>query len=608
MKHQTSKLTKTLILMLFLTCKFNTYAQVTIGSNSEPQPGALLQLKETNDLNNSNKGLMLPRVNLEDVFEPKIGGTTDFSTSKDAHTGLWVYNLYDNTANVSNIEKLLCPGPYIWDGSKWHRLLEACTPAYGGKIHCENNISELTVGVCRELNRLGSFQLTAYEGAVISIKDGDIIGQIGGYQIVAIKDSSNGDSDTYTVTKDNSPMDVNVVIKGPASNVAQTIIIPIDLSSKITGNQSVLIDGCPFSKVTVTTNYLITDPTTVIFTSGLDGLSRGYQGFKEDNNFFTVSSLGVGLSSFIDDTYLVRPWGVEGVKYQGKSGSGINIGDPSKLVIHEDINYWPFSVSWQPQSSDIKVINTASTTPAKYKEPDFALIYDGLNLPKPSPSAPDACGYISYKTTAKQTGTTPVWEEFIKMKPIDQAPIFRDNIETFIINKPYALSKKIVLQQSTGGLAYFDVRQIHYGTQILNTGGTPIEGPLGHPLQISGYNPIQKNYEFKFKIRSNVKWVCTMLEVTYLNSSGTDISPGSKWLSSSVNLSATGPMSFGPEEDAYGEPREREVTLKFMQPADGAPVIPAGGIINILIMLDDPKLINQYYAGREYLAIQLIND
>ncbi|MBK5722755.1 hypothetical protein JGH11_17940 [Dysgonomonas sp. Marseille-P4677] len=608
MKHRTLKLTRLLFLFISFFYVLNTYAQVTIGSNLEPQKGALLQLKETDESVNSNKGLLLPRVNLEGVFDPKIGGVTDFTSSKDDHTGLWVYNLYDNTAIVTNPEEYLCAGPYVWNGGKWIRLLKPCIPPYAGKVHCENNIADIVVGVCRELNRLGSFQLSAYENASITIKNNDILGQIGNYQIVAIKDSSNGDSDTYVVTKDNSPVDINVVIKGPASNIEQTVIIPIDISSKINGGPSVLIEGCPYSKVTITTDYLITDPTTVIFTSGLDGLSRGYQDFKTDNNYFTVSPAAAALPSFVENDYLVRPWGIAGVKYQGKSGSSI-IGDPSKFLIHENTNYWPFVVSWQPQTSDVKVVNAATPAPAKYKEPNFTLVYDGLNLPKPNPLNPDACGYISYQTKAEQTGSSLVWEEFIKMTPINQAPIFQDNIETFIINKPYALSKEVTLQQSTGGTANFDVRQIHYGTQILDLNDTPIEGILGQPLKINGYNPVEKNYEFKFKIRSNVKWSCTLLEVSYLNSLGSDMTPGRYWLNSSVNLSATGPMSFGPEEDAYGEPREREVTLRFKKPGeDGAPTIPPGGMINILIQLDDPKLINSFYTGREFLSIQLIND
>ncbi len=114
-----------------------TKAQVTIGSNITPNTGALLDLKENaNKDTNASKGLLLPRVMLEDIgnLYPMFtnGDPLYTDTEKDLHTGLIVYNLKDDPANG------LCPGPYVWENSSWNRLLEPCeyTPPSILTIEC----------------------------------------------------------------------------------------------------------------------------------------------------------------------------------------------------------------------------------------------------------------------------------------------------------------------------------------------------------------------------------------------------------------------------------------------------------------------------------------
>lgn len=100
-------------------------AQVTIGSEYYPVQGSLLDLKEQNTLNeNSKKGLLLPRVALEDIvkMDPCVsseGITTDL---KNSHIGLTVYNVTDSLIVG------LCPGTYVWEGAHWTRLPEPCGP------------------------------------------------------------------------------------------------------------------------------------------------------------------------------------------------------------------------------------------------------------------------------------------------------------------------------------------------------------------------------------------------------------------------------------------------------------------------------------------------
>lgn len=104
-----------------------SYAQISIGSYAGSDEGALLSLKQNdNSGENSNSGLLLPRVNLEDVDElyPMFDPADPLYTQNEKvlHTGLTVYNL------TTDLPGGLCPGPYSWDGRKWKRLWGACTP------------------------------------------------------------------------------------------------------------------------------------------------------------------------------------------------------------------------------------------------------------------------------------------------------------------------------------------------------------------------------------------------------------------------------------------------------------------------------------------------
>lgn len=104
-----------------------TIAQVTIGSVVKPSQGALLDLKEREGSVTANKGLMLPRVELQtrDLLLPMfdeadnvayIKGGNRYSRSEEdlAHSGLLVYNVADC--------KLFGKGLYVWSGKEWNSL------------------------------------------------------------------------------------------------------------------------------------------------------------------------------------------------------------------------------------------------------------------------------------------------------------------------------------------------------------------------------------------------------------------------------------------------------------------------------------------------------
>lgn len=85
-------------------------AQVTIGSGREPDKGALLDLKETED-GTSKKGLLLPRVALVSLNDP--------SPLTEHTAGMYVYNITS--------EGELTPGNYFNDGQKWNRIKDIST-------------------------------------------------------------------------------------------------------------------------------------------------------------------------------------------------------------------------------------------------------------------------------------------------------------------------------------------------------------------------------------------------------------------------------------------------------------------------------------------------
>jgi len=119
-----------LFLVISLFTVYNIEAQVTIGSDNEPNTGALLDVKEftSDDPITAKRGIGVPRVNLTDLtqlypmFENdndyinNTGGKRDSENLK--HTGLVVYNLRGSVPARASYED----GLYLWDGERWLRI------------------------------------------------------------------------------------------------------------------------------------------------------------------------------------------------------------------------------------------------------------------------------------------------------------------------------------------------------------------------------------------------------------------------------------------------------------------------------------------------------
>lgn len=121
MKLQTHRFLYLLLLAIIISVQVD--AQVTVGSNLTPLDGALLDLKQNDNINsNSTKGLLNARVYLIglDKMDPCIKTEDLQAGDKESHIGLLVYNITDS------LEVGLCPGLHVWDGIQWIRLPEPC--------------------------------------------------------------------------------------------------------------------------------------------------------------------------------------------------------------------------------------------------------------------------------------------------------------------------------------------------------------------------------------------------------------------------------------------------------------------------------------------------
>lgn len=129
-------------LLYSLTLSLSLNAQVTIGLGEDPLAGSLLQLKEIPDITdgsvNSNRGLLLPRVNLTDMHNlfpmftsDGANGYTGASKADEdlAHAGLVVYSTNQClSSTISRNGSGNDNGVYIWNGTSWNSLMSRQSP------------------------------------------------------------------------------------------------------------------------------------------------------------------------------------------------------------------------------------------------------------------------------------------------------------------------------------------------------------------------------------------------------------------------------------------------------------------------------------------------
>lgn len=96
---------RTFSLFVLLSLILSLQAQVTIGSGIPPDENALLDLKE-DDSGNSTRGLLLPRVQLRDIYDP-----LPLTEHKE---GMFIYNIVENG--------FVEPGVYYNTGERWEKV------------------------------------------------------------------------------------------------------------------------------------------------------------------------------------------------------------------------------------------------------------------------------------------------------------------------------------------------------------------------------------------------------------------------------------------------------------------------------------------------------
>ncbi|MDH6310873.1 hypothetical protein M2451_003684 [Dysgonomonas sp. PFB1-18] len=134
------KLYKYLFGSLLFLIAIELQAQVTVGSGTEPNKAALLDLKtqdasnptsvtDDSNITTTTGGLLLPRVKLTSLtsLEPFIIGATE--TDKIKHAGLLVHNI-----NATNMFK---QGTYQWDGTQWKLFAMDLEWTYDGTADAE---------------------------------------------------------------------------------------------------------------------------------------------------------------------------------------------------------------------------------------------------------------------------------------------------------------------------------------------------------------------------------------------------------------------------------------------------------------------------------------
>jgi hypothetical protein len=169
------------IQILFLPvilCVFNLHlkAQITIGSLSEPQGGALLDLKELEiadpgaETFNSTKGVLFPKVSLQSATSLAPLFTTATDSQKKTSKGMIVYNV---NPDATGLDIGLC----VWTGEEWNSVVGRGPSSIaklkidcGGTITVSGNYSKgkslnpytnaITIPV--EVSQKGSYHIVAY--------------------------------------------------------------------------------------------------------------------------------------------------------------------------------------------------------------------------------------------------------------------------------------------------------------------------------------------------------------------------------------------------------------------------------------------------------------
>lgn len=335
--------------VLLLTSLINPLsAQVTIGSNTAPNKGAMLDLRENDNVgSNANKGLLFPRVkltslsNLYPMMEtaPESGTpNSDYDTpekkaTEDAkHQGLVVYNL-NESPNCG-----FGDGLYIWMGDVWEPLKDDPNVYNGGfatdvkalKAFYDANPGNTLgwdfkngnptnfAGTMWDKNGCGEQRIIMLSASKKNLTSTVGLNKLSGLQILSIGGNSfqsldlSGNPNLQVLSCSDSPnlYSLNVTNNKQLTSLAfmNTFLTFIDLSNNVSltdltcDNSKLttldLTKNVNLSKVTCTNNLL----TSILVDKNMSSLTM----FKADHNYMTQSAVdaldAVGLCSSLGAT------------------------------------------------------------------------------------------------------------------------------------------------------------------------------------------------------------------------------------------------------------------------------------------------------------------
>lgn len=106
------KIFYTLILMAF-----SIFAEAQVGVNTD-QPNEYSVL----DVNSNDKGILIPRVPLQSIFDKNTVKSYNTTTSGVYENSLLVYNTATSSLTGADMDNNVTPGYYYWETDRWVRM------------------------------------------------------------------------------------------------------------------------------------------------------------------------------------------------------------------------------------------------------------------------------------------------------------------------------------------------------------------------------------------------------------------------------------------------------------------------------------------------------
>ena len=307
----------TLVLIVAALSLSSLKAQVTIGSNVEPNANALLDLKET-AAGTATKGLLLPRVALT--------STASFSPLSGHVAGMTVYN----TADVNDVTK----GYYYNDGDKWVRLADAANVSSAWLLGGNTNGTERYIGT----NDAYDFPIKVrnYE-AMRVIWDADnsvprvAVGAMAATTVASATSGSTAEMQKAKLTLGNGDASINGVTvgKGGGQIATNTALGTQSLYNNTTGAFNVGVGSASLNANT-TGNYNVGVGNQSLVSNTTGGVNVGI-GYKSLNNNTTgTMNIGVGSQTLITNVTGSRNIAIgDNALYNSTGNDNVAVGDKS---------------------------------------------------------------------------------------------------------------------------------------------------------------------------------------------------------------------------------------------------------------------------------------